>query len=76
MREQWAEGHIPNSDYVDLIEDLSDPQSDLRFTMPTPDRFAKAMGGFRRWGGTRVVLYDRRFTMGNLRVVDVEGFWI
>ena len=43
MREQWAEGHIPNSDYVDLIEDLSDPQSDLRFTMPTPDRFAKAM---------------------------------
>ena len=43
MREQWAEGHIPNSDYVDLIGDLSDPQSDLRFTMPTPDRFAKAM---------------------------------
>ena len=68
MREQWAEGHIPNSDYVDLIEDLSDPQSDLRFTMPTPDRFAKAMESLGVGEGTRVVLYDRRFTMWATRV--------
>ena len=68
MREQWAEGHIPNSDYVDLIGDLSDPQSDLRFTMPTPDRFAKAMESLGVGEGTRVVLYDRRFTMWATRV--------
>ena len=68
MREQWAEGHIPNSDYVDLIGDLSDPQSDLRFTMPTPDRFANAMEALGVGEGTRVVLYDRRFTMWATRV--------
>ena len=68
MREQWAEGNIPNSDYVDLIGDLSDPQSDLRFTMPTPDRFAKAMESLGVGEGTRVVLYDRRFTMWATRV--------
>ena len=68
MRDQWAEGHIPNSDYVDLIGDLSDPQSDLRFTMPTPDRFAKAMESLGVGEGTRVVLYDRRFTMWATRV--------
>ncbi len=68
MREQWAEGHIPNSDYVDLVGDLSDPQSDLRFTMPTPDRFAKAMESLGVGEGTRVVLYDRRFTMWATRV--------
>ena len=43
MRKQWVDGHIPNSDYVDLIDDLSDPTSELRFTMPTPARFAAAM---------------------------------
>ena len=68
MREQWADGHIPNSDYVDLTHDLSDPQSDLRFTMPTASRFAKAMESLGVGEGTRVVLYDRRFTMWATRV--------
>ena len=36
--------------------------------MPTPDRFAKAMEALGVGEGTRVVLYDRRFTMWATRV--------
>ena len=68
MRKQWVDGHIPNSDYVDLIDDLSDPTSELRFTMPTPARFAAAMESLGVGEGTKVVLYDRRFTMWATRV--------
>lgn len=68
MFEQWADGHIPNSAYADLVQDLSDPQSDLRFTMPTVSRFAEAMEALGVGEGTRVVLYDRRFTMWATRV--------
>ncbi len=68
MRDKWAEGHIPNSDYVDLAHDLSEPQSDLRFTMPSEGHFAKAMESLGVGEGTKVVLYDRRFTMWATRV--------
>lgn len=59
-RERWAEGHIPGSGFADLIVDLSDPESPLRFTRATPERFATAMGRLGVGVGTRVVLYDRR----------------
>lgn len=67
----WVEGHIVNSAYADLTNDLSDPDSDLRFTMPTPERFAAAMEALGVGDGTRVVLYDRRMTMWATRV-----FWM
>ena len=67
----WAEGHIPNSEYADLTNDLSDPKSPLRFTMPTAARFASAMESLGVGQGTRVVLYDRRMTMWATRV-----FWM
>ena len=68
MRQNWADDHIPNSAYADLTFDLSDPSSDLRFTMPTAERFASAMEDLGVGPGTRVVLYDRRFTMWATRV--------
>ncbi len=68
MLQHWTDGHVPNSDYVDLTKDLSDPQSDLRFTMPTASRFSQAMESVGVGEGTRVVLYDRRFTMWATRV--------
>ena len=68
MRQIWADDHIPNSAYADLTFDLSDPRSDLRFTMPTAERFASAMEDLGVGPGTRVVLYDRRFTMWATRV--------
>ena len=68
MRQNWEDEHIPNSAYADLTFDLSDPQSDLRFTMPTAERFASAMEDLGVGTGTKVVLYDRRFTMWATRV--------
>jgi thiosulfate/3-mercaptopyruvate sulfurtransferase len=68
MRQIWADDHIPNSAYADLTFDLSDPHSDLRFTMPKAERFASAMEDLGVGTGTRVVLYDRRFTMWATRV--------
>jgi len=71
MFDVWAQGHIPNSAYADLTTDLSDPHSDLRFTMPTPERFTGAMEALGVGEGTRVVLYGRRMTMWATRV-----FWM
>ena len=68
MRRNWEDGHIPNSAYADLTFDLSDPSSELRFTMPTAERFASAMEELGVGAGTHVVLYDRRFTMWATRV--------
>lgn len=71
MSDTWAEGHIPNSAYADLTTDLSDPDSPLRFTMPSAERFTSAMEALGVGEGTRVVLYDRRMTMWATRV-----FWM
>ncbi len=64
----WARGHIPNSAYADLAGALSDPDSGLHFTMPSAERFAEAMEALGVGDGTRVVLYDRRFTMWATRL--------
>ncbi len=71
MTDRWAEGHIPGSGYADLADALSDPDSDLRFMVPAAERFAAAMEALGVGDGTRVVLYDRRFTMWATRV-----FWM
>lgn len=71
MSDEWAEGHIPNSAYADLAGSLSDPDSELRFTMPTAERFARAMEDLGVGDDTRVILYDRRMTMWATRV-----FWM
>ena len=71
MQDKWAEGHLPGSTYVDLTNDLSDPDSPLRFTMPSAARFSAAMQAVGVGDGTRVVLYDRRLTMWATRV-----FWM
>jgi thiosulfate/3-mercaptopyruvate sulfurtransferase len=57
-REAWAAGHIPGSDYVDLLAELSDPASALPLMMPPPDRFAASMQAHGVGDGARVVLYD------------------
>ncbi|MFT7645567.1 MAG: thiosulfate/3-mercaptopyruvate sulfurtransferase [Candidatus Poriferisodalaceae bacterium] len=68
MDEAWQAAHIPGSRYCDLSNDLSDPDSDLRFMMPTPEYFATAMASMGVSDDSIVVLYDRRFTMWATRV--------
>lgn len=67
-RDKWHEGCIPGSGFADLIDDLSDPGSPYRFTMPSPARFAAAMGDLGVGDDSAVVLYDRRFNMWATRV--------
>lgn len=67
-RDAWAAGHIPGSAFADLTEDLADPDSSLRFTMPTAERFAAAMGALGVGDEHRVVLYDSRVNMWAARV--------
>lgn len=67
-RPAWERAHIPGSRYADLAGDLSDPESPLRFTLPSAERFAAAMGALGVGDGHRVVLYDSRANMWAARV--------
>ncbi len=58
-RDDWEKGHIPGSDFADLINDLSDPNN-TRYSFPFPPaaRFASVMSRLGIGDGAKVVLYD------------------
>lgn len=67
-RARYEAGHVPTAGFADLVRDLSDPDSPLRFAVPTPERFCTAMGALGVGDGSRVVLYDGAFSMWAARV--------
>lgn len=54
----YDQGHIPGAVFADLISDLSDDGSPLRFTLPTADRFAAAMGRLGAGDDSTIVVYS------------------
>ena len=58
-REAWQEGHIPGSIFVDVLEELSDPNQSIPLMMPPIAEFARLMAERGVGNETRVVLYDR-----------------
>src|SRR5690606_198990 len=58
-REEWEQGHIPGSVFVDVMGELADKQSPLPMMMPPYEAFADALGAHGVGDGTHVVLYDR-----------------
>lgn len=58
-RAAWAEGHIPGSGFVDLLDEVADVTSPWRFALPSPQRFAAAMSRLGVDKDTRVVIYCR-----------------
>ena len=58
-RASFEEGHIPGAGFADLMGDLSDPDGEFQYTLPSPEQFAAAMGALGVGDDTRVVLYDR-----------------
>lgn len=50
-------GHIPGAALIELQQDLSDPASKLRFTMPAPDALARMAGAKGIGDDSEVVLY-------------------
>jgi thiosulfate/3-mercaptopyruvate sulfurtransferase len=57
-REDYDGGHIPSAGFADLLGDLSDDDSPLRFAVPTPAQFSAVMGALGVGDDSRVVLYD------------------
>lgn len=57
-RADYDAGHILGAAFADLVTDLSDADSPLRFTLPTADRFADAMGRLGVGDDTAVVVYS------------------
>jgi thiosulfate/3-mercaptopyruvate sulfurtransferase len=67
-RSRWAQGHIPGSAHVDLLEALSDRSSAYRFMLPPSSQVATVMSDLGVGVGTQVVLYDRDVNMWAARV--------
>ena len=67
-RRDWRRGHIPSSAFADLFV-LSDTDAPRRtFTLPSPERFAAAVGALGIGSEHRVVLYDQRENMWAARL--------
>jgi thiosulfate/3-mercaptopyruvate sulfurtransferase len=62
-RESYDRAHIPGAVFADVAGDLSDPDSPFPFTLPSPARFAGAMGSLGVGPGVRVVAYAQQSPM-------------
>ena len=67
-RADYERGHIPGAAFLDLIDELSDPDSDFFFMLPSPERFGEAMARNGIGAGLRVVLYSAGSIMWATRV--------
>ena len=41
--DRWAKDHIPGAGFLDVIQELSDPENSVPFMMPPPKNFGAAM---------------------------------
>ncbi len=57
-RTEYNRGHIPSSGFADLLNDLSDTESEIEFALPSPEAFCATMGALGVGDNSRVVLYD------------------
>ena len=67
-RAAYEKGHVPGAVFADLIGDLSDGSSELRFTLPSAAQFSAAMSRYGVGEGTRVVLYSTNTPMWAARL--------
>ena len=64
----YKAGHIPGAVFVDIITELSDPQSSVPVMILPPDRFEDLMGQLGIDENTTVVVYDQSGGMWAARV--------
>ena len=67
-RADYEAGHVPGAGFLDLANDLSDSDSSLAFTMPSIDRFARALGEAGVGPQTRLVAYTTSSPMWATRL--------
>lgn len=70
-RDEYLARHVPGAGFLDLLSDLSDPDSPLRFTRPGAARLAQAFSRAGIGGGSRVVVYSASSPMWATR-----AFWL
>lgn len=58
QRDAYLAAHIPGAVFADVAHGLSDPDAELAFTLPAPDRFARQVGRLGVGSATQVVVYD------------------
>jgi thiosulfate/3-mercaptopyruvate sulfurtransferase len=58
-RDEFAAGHIPGSNFVDVTTQLSDRSNPLPLMMPAPAQLAEVLQGLGIGADSAVVLYDR-----------------
>lgn len=75
LRDQYDAAHLPGARFVDLVEDLSDPEADARmahmsrmFMVPAPEVFAAVMEGAGVSDASHVVVYTRSSPMWAARL--------
>lgn len=56
--DQWSEGHIPNSIYINVSDELSDPGHEFTLMMPATKAFADTMRNKGIGDNTAVICYD------------------
>ena len=67
-RNAWSESHIPGSQFVDVLDELSDKEATYPFMMPSAQQFADAMSSYGIDDSTQVILYDAGATIWATRV--------
>lgn len=63
-RNAYEKGHIPGAVFADLAGELSDPDSNLPFTVPARETFVKKMTDLGIGDNTYTVIYDRNALAG------------
>ena len=58
-RAAYEAEHILGADFLDLTDELADPESDFNFMMPAPEVLARTLGAHGINSGSDVVLYSR-----------------
>jgi thiosulfate/3-mercaptopyruvate sulfurtransferase len=66
-RENFIKTHIPGAQFIDLIEELSCPNTDIPFTMPDPTRLADILKGYGVDDQSLVILYNDGIPMWSTR---------
>jgi thiosulfate/3-mercaptopyruvate sulfurtransferase len=67
-RAAYEREHIPGAGFADIPGALSDPDSRLPFTLPSPERFAQEAGRIGIGDGTHVVVYAQDSPMWATRL--------
>jgi thiosulfate/3-mercaptopyruvate sulfurtransferase len=76
-RQAWRDGHIPGSQYIDVLEELCDATQPIPMTTLPMVEFAEKMNDLGIGEGTKAVLYDRSEHAWSARVwwlLRVAGF--